>query len=193
MKISTFVLINAALVLLQLTAAEAQTFSVKSYRVSIGGTSTLHDWQSNVESLECDGSIVLSDGAIADINEVTVKIPVKSIKSTKGRIMDSKTWEAFDYQSHPFILFVLTGANVDRSGKTINVSGKLTMAGVTKSIDLTLSVKPQETGRLLITGSKTLLMTDYNMVPPTAMMGTIKVGPEVTVSFEVIINPNDNL
>lgn len=34
---------------------------------------------------------------------------------------------------------------------------------------------------------KKLNMRDYKMEPPTAMMGTIKVGEEVTIDFDLTI------
>jgi hypothetical protein len=43
-------------------------------------------------------------------------------------------------------------------------------------------------GELQLTVSKKLKMTDFKMEPPTAMMGTIKVGDEVTVIFDVTVN-----
>jgi hypothetical protein len=33
-------------------------------------------------------------------------------------------------------------------------------------------------------------MKDYKMDPPTAVMGTIKVGPEVTVNFDLTVTPS---
>jgi hypothetical protein len=36
-----------------------------------------------------------------------------------------------------------------------------------------------------ISGSKKLKMTEFDMVPPTALMGTIKTGDEVTVTFNL--------
>jgi hypothetical protein len=37
-------------------------------------------------------------------------------------------------------------------------------------------------------GSYTLKMTDFKMSPPTAMMGTIKVGNEVTIKFDLTLS-----
>jgi len=175
------------------TQAGAQDFNVRTYNVAIAGTSSLHDWVSSVEKLECTGSIILSKNTITDIKDVVVKIPVTAIKSTKGKLMDTKTWEAFDHKENPFIIFVLTGKKIHASQFTADVWGNLTMAGVTRPVQLAIAIKSLPGGSFEISGSKKLHMSDFKMEPPTAMMGTIKVGPEVTISFEVVINPTNNL
>jgi hypothetical protein len=47
-------------------------------------------------------------------------------------------------------------------------------------------------GDVQIIGSRKLNMKDFNMVPPTAMMGTIKVGEEVTVNFNLTLTNSSN-
>ena len=62
------------------------------------------------------------------------------------------------------------------------------MAGATRPIELQAKYKVLPSGELQVTVSKALKMTDFKMEPPTAMMGTIKVGDEVTVNFDATIN-----
>jgi hypothetical protein len=66
------------------------------------------------------------------------------------------------------------------------------MAGVTKPVDLNLTYKILPGGELQITGSKQLTMSEFKMEPPTAMMGTIKVGDPVEVMIELILSPDSN-
>ena len=40
---------------------------------------------------------------------------------------------------------------------------------------------------LVVTGSLPLLMTDYGIKPPTAMLGMLTTDPKVTVSFETVL------
>jgi len=42
-------------------------------------------------------------------------------------------------------------------------------------------------GELWVTGSLDLLMTDFGIEPPTAMLGTIKTDAKVTVRFETVL------
>jgi hypothetical protein len=44
--------------------------------------------------------------------------------------------------------------------------------------------------RIQIKGSKKVKMTDFNISPPTAMLGTLKTGDEVTISFTLVMAVN---
>jgi polyisoprenoid-binding protein YceI len=193
MKATKIILITAWVLALHLNSALAQTFNVKTYKATVKGTSSLHDWESSVEQLEAKGSISISNNTLADVRDVTVKIPVRSIKSPKGKMMDNKTWEAFNSEKNPNIVFTLTGRKINVARNSMDASGTLTMAGVTKPIELVLSYKILPGGEVQFTGSKQLVMTDFKMEPPTAMMGTIKVGNEVVVAFEIVLIANNTL
>lgn len=188
MKAPRILLITAWILSLQLYAVQAQVLGLKNYKLTIKGTSSLHDWESTVDKLEAKGSFVISNNKLSDIRDVVVKIPVKAIKSTKGKIMDNKTWEAFDHESNPVITFALKGKQINAEESTIAATGSLTMAGVTKTINLELTYKVLPGGELEITGSQKLAMSEYKMTPPTAMMGAIKVGDEVVVNISIVLS-----
>jgi polyisoprenoid-binding protein YceI len=133
----------------------------------------------------------LEKSSLTEIKDIIVKIPVTSIKSTKGKTMDNKTYDAFKYEKHPFIVFTISKSEINTEKATIDAKGILTMAGVSTVIDLTADYKILPNGDLKITGSRKLLMADFNMEPPTAMMGTIKVGNEVVVAFEITLTRNN--
>lgn len=186
-------LLIAASITLHLNVLPAQTVNVKHYNVTVRGTSSLHDWESKAEKIECTASFILANNALSDVKDVLIKIPVKSIKSSKGKVMDNKTWEAFHYEKHPLITFVLTDRQINASQNSIKVTGDLTMAGVTKQIEFTVTYKVLPDGDLQVSGSKRLKMTEFKMEPPTAMMGTIKVGDEITIAFQIVLTPNQTL
>jgi polyisoprenoid-binding protein YceI len=192
MKAIRILLITASVLALQISQLSAQSFNVESYTLTVKGSSSLHDWESSVEKIECKGSFALANNGLADISDVVVKIPVKSIKSTKGKMMDNKTYEAFNAEKNPTITFVMQYKKIHTANGLLDVSGTLTMAGITKPIELTLIYKVLPTGKLQITGSKKLAMTDFKMEPPTAMMGTIKVGDQIEVAIDMILNLENN-
>lgn len=190
MKAIKFLLVPA-LSLITVFSVQAQPFNLKTYQLTVKGTSSLHDWVSSVEKMECTGSLSMSDESLTSLSDVVVKIPVKAIKSTKGKMMDSKTWEAFDHEKNPSITFKLTQARIDASGEFALASGILIMAGASRPIELKLNYKILPNGDLKVTGSHTLKMSDFKMEAPTAMMGTIKVGDEVAVAFELILTTDN--
>ena len=192
MKAMKVLLIAVWVFAIQLHAAKAQMFSVKSHKVSVKGTSSLHDWESSVDKIEARGSFALSGDALSIIKDVVVKITVKAIKSTKGKMMDNKTWEAFNHEKNPTINFTLTEKKINTAKQSLVANGTLTMAGVTKSVEVHLVYKVLPGGELQIKGTHKLLMSDFKMEAPTAMMGTIKVGDEVSVDVELILSNVNN-
>jgi polyisoprenoid-binding protein YceI len=64
--------------------------------------------------------------------------------------------------------------------------GTLRVAGVEKEISLPLATTLRN-GKLLVQGSVDLLMTDFGIAPPTAMMGVLKTDPKVTIRFETML------
>lgn len=194
-SITPIFLIVAGTLLLPLFNYAQATFKGKQNKMSVLGTSTLHEWESEVTQVESKGVVTVEKNQLTEIKDVQVKILVTSIKSTKGKTMDNKTYEAFDSDKNPNILYKLTSTKITASGAEYSVAatGNLTMAGTTKSIDMTAKAKVLSNGDVQITGEKKLNMKDFKMVPPTAMMGAIKVGEEVTVKFDIILTPDNKL
>ena len=192
MKAINLLIVTASLLFVQLNHLQAQSLKVKNYKMTVQGTSSLHDWESNVEKLECKGSIVVAGNGL-DIKDIVVKVPVASIKSTKGKMMDNKTYDAFNHKQNPNIIFTMTGKKVNESNLTIDVKGTVSMAGTTKPITLVLNYKVLANGEIQITGSKKIILADFKMKPPTAMMGTIKVGDEVVVGFDITLSTNNTI
>ena len=168
-------------------AFSQKAYSLKSHKVSIDGTSSLHDWTSEATKVEWSGQLTVEGTSVKAIQNVVVTIPVEAIKSEKGGMMDDKTYEAFNSEKNPSITFKLTSATV--TGATIKANGTLTMAGVTKPIVMNVAVKVLADRTVHLSGSYPINMKDYKMIPPKAVMGTIKVGEKVTLLFELTVTP----
>jgi polyisoprenoid-binding protein YceI len=101
--------------------------------------------------------------------------------------MDNNTYKALKTTTNKNISFVLTSGTVtqsDPSSYLVKVIGNLTIAGKTQKIDLAATAKYNGADKsFTINGSKKLKMTDYGVDPPTAMLGTIKTGNDITISF----------
>ena len=166
-------------------------FVLKSVKATVQGTSTFHDWESEITKILFKGSLQSDGKILKTIKNVEVKVPVESIKSKEGRIMDNKTYNAFKYEKNPFIIYTFNLAQAKtetNNSVSIETTGNLTMAGITKPIALTAKGKVLDNGDLQLDISKKLKMSDFKMVPPTAMMGAIKVGEEVTVNFNLVLS-----
>jgi len=171
-------------------ASAQEALNVKSVKAVIKGTSSLHDWESNITQIDFRGMIVMDNGVPKEIQDVKVSIPVKTIKSSEGRIMDNKTYEAFHSDLHPFITFIFSRSQVtvDQSNIIIKAPGQLTMAGTTKSTVVEARGRILANGDLQLAVSQKINMTDFNMEPPTVVLGTIKVGEWVTVVADLVLH-----
>jgi len=171
------------------TGYAQKPFALKHSKMTVQGTSTLHDWESEATKVAWKGSALTNGNAVASVKDIEITVLVQGIKSTKGKTMDTKTWEAFTYNKNPNITYKLGQASALSDG-TIRANGNLTMAGVTKPITLTVKSKVLPNGDVQLTGSHKMKMTDFKMEKPTAVMGTIKVEDEVTVNFDLTITPS---
>jgi polyisoprenoid-binding protein YceI len=172
---------------------ESVDFSLKSVKATIKGTSTLRDWESKVTIMEGKGSFQLKDDELIAIKDVEIKISVKGIISEEGSKMDDKTYETFNSDKYPYIVYSFSKAVVKVNsiqGVTIETIGNLTMAGTSKTVSLVAHGQQLANGDLQLTVTKTIKMTDYNMEPPVMFLGTIKVGNEITVSFDLVLVKN---
>ena len=164
-------------------------YSIDSdYSVVIKGTSNVHDWQSTVEEMKSDVEVSVDGEGILQIRSCELSIPVKSIKSEKGSIMDKKTRKAMKESEYPNVNFRLTGFNaVDLSRKNFEstVKGDLRIAGVTNPIEFDVKGTYSSSNNIEIKGSHDLKMTDYGIDPPVALLGAMKTGDDVTVEFKI--------
>jgi polyisoprenoid-binding protein YceI len=153
--------------------------------LSILGTSTIHDWEIRVN--EFNGTMTASlAGQSNDILEGTLTASVGSFESYK-KSMDKVVFEAMMVDKYPKLSFqyVKTKNTFNENGHTYKViSGKLTIAGTTRDIEMTMKVNEKGKG-VTLTGKKAFKMSDFNIDPPTAMFGTIKSGDEVTIDFNI--------
>jgi|UPI000591D3CA polyisoprenoid-binding protein YceI len=181
------------LALLIAASLSGQAYEVAHFEMTVSGTSTLHDWTSDITKINAEAYIDWENGKVGNIRNLSVTIPVGGIVSTKGRIMDGKTWDALKKDKYPNITFKVGTADVKWvDGKyLITANGKLTVAGQTKTVTLKANGKPVANGGLVFSGSYDINMPDYGVEPPTALMGSIKTGEKVTIDYSVNMVPSN--
>ncbi len=172
--------------------AQNQSFDLlNKSTMQIEGTSTIHDWTADVSTFST--SINLSSDAIGAKNvanfveSFSLTVPVDKIKSGKSG-MDKKIYGALKEKEYPTINFTLTSADVTgKEGSTVTMSatGELSIAGITRTITLPVESMLAADGTIKFTGNYEINMKDYNVDPPSAMLGTIKSGEKITISFEL--------
>ncbi len=147
--------------------------------LTVDGSSTLHDW--TVTANTCNGSLNI-DAQV--IKEISFDVDVASIISERGATMDRKTHNALKKEEHPKVMFSATDITFSERDNQ-SISGKLNVAGVEKDVVVSASIKNSD-GNIQLTGNYKITLQDYNMEPPTAMFGSIVVGDDVTVNFDLV-------
>jgi len=157
-----------------------------TYKVSdeskmiIKGTSTLHDWESDVTQLQGEAQVEMKDQQ-PHFQQITLTVPVKSIKSDH-EAMDKNTFNTLQEEEYPNIQFTLNDIE-SISEKEIKAIGDLTVAGNTQSVVVSAEYEMTASEQITLVGSQTLKMTDFLIEPPTAVFGTIETGDEITIDY----------
>jgi polyisoprenoid-binding protein YceI len=177
-----------------LFAADSVRFESRpGSKVKVDGTSTVHDW--TVESQIVKGTMEVpadfaSNPAAAKNTKVEVTIPVRSLKSGKTA-MNNIMWEAMKMKDHPNIVYKLIELT-PKSGATqgssvqFDAKGTLTVAGVTRTNTMPVTIEKVGDTKAKATGATTVKMTDFGIKPPapTVGLGFIKTGDDVKIGFE---------
>ncbi len=170
---------------------------VNTSKLTIKGTSTLHDWKVNANII--NGNLAVDNGSsettaianLGDLSEMKVIIPVKGLKSGESG-MDDKMDDALKAEDNPTITYVLNKVDSvvynDKSKDEfmVNTYGTLTIAGKSKNIEMKVNGKING-NNIVFTGEKKLLMTDFGVDPPTAFFGVMKSGNEITIVYNIVL------
>lgn len=159
----------------------------KDYTVKISGTSNLHNWDETVGSVSGYGIINWNNDGSFDVDAIKMEMDVHSIKG-ESSIMSNKTYKALKGDTNPKITFALSvpvkAIKADPGGTVVSAQGTLTIAGVTKTVDIQVTIISLTKGKFIMQGSQAIKMTDYGVDPPTALFGTLKTGDGVTIDFK---------
>jgi polyisoprenoid-binding protein YceI len=183
-----------AVLFLSLVAFKSQLIDYKigsDFTMKIKGSSNVHDWESNIETLTGTASVSFGESGDIQITDCKVSIPVQSIKSSKGSRMDKKTMKALNETEYPNIEFALVSfGNVVKTNNkfTADAKGNLTVAGEKRTIDMVINGTQLANGSIEIECTKDMKMTDFNIKPPTALLGTMRTHDEITIEFKIVLN-----
>ena len=151
--------------------------------ITVSGTSTIHDW--DVISKDFNANILFKDFDTNQINNLSVSVTSESLKSGKSP-MDKKTYKALQTDDFKTITFkmveVKSNKKIDEDSYEVELIGTMKICGISKQVPINFLLTRANDG-LNITGSCLMKMTDFNIEPPTALLGTIKTGDEISIKF----------
>ncbi len=156
---------------------------------------------SNVNSFECmctdefdplTAKITLSD----DDRAVTFTGTTLRLKTTlldcDNSKMNRDLCEALKSDDYPYIRIDLHDAVVtegsfdDPNGAKISCNASITITNIARKVTLIVKGRKLSHGRFRFISTKELLMTDFGVEPPTALLGLIKVRNAIRINFDLI-------
>jgi len=185
------ILLLAVAALISTLAANAQNIRKNSaFIVKVSGSSNLHDWtmEAKTGSIEANLNLASNVSYLAGIQSLTFNVPVKNLKSTEGTTMDNRAYDALKADKYPTISFNLltaTPVSPQANKSQYKVTGNLTIAGVTKPIEMLANSTKNADGSVIITGQQKLKFTQFGLKPPSFMFGALKVTDNVTIDYIV--------
>src|SRR5688500_1214545 len=177
------------------TGASAQApLALGSSRITIAGTSNVHDYTATTTAVKVTRVELGSAVAGPDFWEAVqlpggltafeIAIPAETLKSSKEGL-DKNMYKALKTKEHADIVFRITRMDAAAAG-TLSAVGILRIAGVEREVTLPLKTTRKGEG-LAVSGTLDVLMTDYGIAPPKAMLGMVKADPKIKVTFDVVL------
>lgn len=160
------------------------------------GTSNVHDFEARSTQVHWDMTRDRSAGTPTDpagvaalirnamVRGIDVDVPVTSLHSGKGGL-DKNMYKALKADQNPAIHFHMGAYKLGAAqGDTlpIQASGTLAIAGATRPVELSARAWATSQG-VRLEGAQPLRMTEYDIKPPTMMLGAMRVNDHVTVHF----------
>ena len=190
--------IGFALLLISIIGLNSIGFSQSTYKIEdpkdakmkLFGTSTLHKWEMFALSVSSEAQFVFKLGSQSELNELkslSFTLAVQDLKSD-NKELDKNAYKALKAVKYKYIQYNLSSTTLlqEKGGYLLKTKGNLTIAGVSKEIDMDVHVIINKNGTITCTGSKKLIMTDYNVDPPSFMFGAMKTGDAITLEFNLI-------
>jgi polyisoprenoid-binding protein YceI len=168
--------------------------AVDSARVTIAGTSNVHDYTASTTKVRVTRAQIGSAIAGSDfwanalkpgaLEAFEIAVPAATLTSPKEGL-DKNMHKALKVEAHPEITFRLVRFESAAAQGTARAIGVLQIAGVERQVALDIVTARTPAG-LSVQGKLNLLMTDFGITPPKAMLGMLKTDPKVTVTFETV-------
>jgi len=199
MKHSLFAIPALAVLFLWMPAApqDARHALDPASNVTIEGSSNLRDWSADVPVVESD--FVMSGFSGSDpqdlkpehIRTLELRIPVRHI-DTGNRAFTRNLHKYLLMDQHPRILYRLQrveGITMEGGRAVIRSIGTITAAGREHRVTMRTHAIADKDGSIRFTGEQPLLMSDFGIDPPTALLGTVKAHDAVKVVYDVRYSP----
>lgn len=180
-KISFFLIILSALAISTVANAAPVKFELKSGWVAYHIDGKMFGFAAHpvdAVSQQVNGAVSQADNNVTG----TLTIPVKSLKSGNGAL-DGNAVNTLKSDKYPDITFELvdynkTDADMEKllnitAPATEKVTGKLTVAGISKIYDFNIKVEKLKDNRYKLSTTREIKFTDFGITPPSMAISTL--------------------
>ncbi|HET7152686.1 MAG TPA: YceI family protein [Candidatus Kapabacteria bacterium] len=130
--------------------------------------------------------------------EVAVSIKVKDL-DCGNKFMNNDMYDAMNSDQFPTIQYHLISArrlssqDGDSVWTKLQTIGTLDLNGVSKQLNIQVNIRRLANNKIQVVGSVGMLMSDFNVTPPSALFGLIKASNDLEVRFDITAGPGDSL
>ncbi len=171
--------------------------------LELDGDSSLHRYRAKALGMEAgvgmDPARVATSAQASDLEALIrghfiktfhLIVPVDKLSSGEKGLDDNmrKALKASQYKDIRFQMdsYDVMASPAGGAALSMTLHGHLSLAGVERKVDI-LATGVRVKDGIRISGSKNLLMTDYQIKPPTMMLGAIKTKNLITVKFNATL------
>jgi polyisoprenoid-binding protein YceI len=169
--------------------------AIDSARITISGTSNVHPYTASTTTVRVTRAQLAEGVSATDpwtdalkpggITALEVAVPAATLTSPREGL-DKNMHQALGVAQHPEIAFRLLRVEPGSAPDAPRAVGVLTIAGVEREVAFDITTERQG-ATLCVHGKLRMLMTDFGIKPPTAMLGMLKTDPKVTVTFDAVL------
>jgi len=117
-----------------------------------------------------------------------VEVDTERLRSGNG-LVDGELQRRLDSRKFPRIRGELTGSVPGNGAGTSRLTGQLTLHGVTRSLEVEVTVRKLDPRTLEIEGGRAIDMRDFGLPPPSFLM--FKMQPDVQVRARLVAERED--
>jgi len=164
----------------------------EGHEMMIDGTSNIRDWDAKIKTMNTD--FVMNEFDMSNLSSLSadhfesleLSIPVDDIESSSGKLTSNihKYLKGKDYPMITFNLTDIDSVTVNGNTATITANGIINAAGVDYQTTMTVDAMFED-GKVTFSGTQPLKMTDFNIDPPTALLGTIRARDEIDIIYSL--------
>ncbi|MGZ6097292.1 MAG: YceI family protein [Myxococcaceae bacterium] len=141
-----------------------------------------------VHTVGLTGEIEAEPGGERVLLATPTRISLEAARLRSGQgLVDGELQRRIEIARYPTIRAELVAAAPGAGPDTLRLTGTLSFHGVTRTLEVEVTVRCQDAATLLVEGGRSIDMRDFGLPPPSFLM--FKVDPLVQVRARLVARP----